>query len=254
MANSEYVPCDSCSARRSQFISVISVPSVVQTAINTTELTKDTEKHRPASTHNCQLKNRFYHPNPHTASRFSSHAKIALSKRSLADFSSRFQSTVWHSTEIKRRITIIVDSATPGVTDRNEVRPRWKRGQEPIAKWPDGCSALLVPDPFSKQVPALRSAILHRGKESTLRGPRPRLHLRRTVSAHLRTSNANPPKDRRLHSLSRFAKCVVARPARFFVLRSSFNQAPSTKHKALVIQPSTSNQKRRINHWQSLPP
>jgi hypothetical protein len=24
-----------------------------------------------------------------------------------------------------------------------------KRGQEPIAKWPEGCSALLVPDPFS---------------------------------------------------------------------------------------------------------
>ena len=25
-----------------------------------------------------------------------------------------------------------------------------KRGQEPIAKWPGGCSALLVPDPFSE--------------------------------------------------------------------------------------------------------
>ena len=25
-----------------------------------------------------------------------------------------------------------------------------KRGQEPIAKWPEGCSALLVPDPFSE--------------------------------------------------------------------------------------------------------
>jgi hypothetical protein len=26
----------------------------------------------------------------------------------------------------------------------------WKRGQEPIAKWPEGCFALLVPDPFSR--------------------------------------------------------------------------------------------------------
>ena len=26
----------------------------------------------------------------------------------------------------------------------------WQRGQEPIAKWPEGCCALLVPDPFSK--------------------------------------------------------------------------------------------------------
>ena len=26
----------------------------------------------------------------------------------------------------------------------------WKSGQEPIAKWPAGCCALLVPDPFSK--------------------------------------------------------------------------------------------------------
>ena len=25
-----------------------------------------------------------------------------------------------------------------------------KRGQEPIAKWPGGCCALLVPDPFSE--------------------------------------------------------------------------------------------------------
>ena len=25
-----------------------------------------------------------------------------------------------------------------------------KRGQEPIAKWPEGCCALLVPDPFSE--------------------------------------------------------------------------------------------------------
>ena len=25
-----------------------------------------------------------------------------------------------------------------------------KRGQEPIAKWPKGCFALLVPDPFSQ--------------------------------------------------------------------------------------------------------
>jgi hypothetical protein len=26
-----------------------------------------------------------------------------------------------------------------------------KRGQEPIAKWPKGCYALLVPDPFSER-------------------------------------------------------------------------------------------------------
>ena len=30
-----------------------------------------------------------------------------------------------------------------------------KRGQEPIAKWPEGCSALLVPDPFLNLTPFL---------------------------------------------------------------------------------------------------
>ena len=30
-----------------------------------------------------------------------------------------------------------------------------KRGQEPIAKWPEGCSALLVPDPFSDPDPRM---------------------------------------------------------------------------------------------------
>jgi hypothetical protein len=36
-----------------------------------------------------------------------------------------------------------------------------KRGQEPIAKWPGGCLALLVPDPFFKaaQLPACDSTV-----------------------------------------------------------------------------------------------
>jgi hypothetical protein len=34
-----------------------------------------------------------------------------------------------------------------GGDTRTVVRPQ-KRGQEPIANWPEGCSALLVPDPF----------------------------------------------------------------------------------------------------------
>ena len=33
-----------------------------------------------------------------------------------------------------------------------------KRGQEPIAKWPKGCFALLVPDPFSNSMVCLQSA------------------------------------------------------------------------------------------------
>ena len=33
-----------------------------------------------------------------------------------------------------------------------------KRGQEPIAKWPVGCCALLVPDPFSEPLPLPRSS------------------------------------------------------------------------------------------------
>jgi len=41
-------------------------------------------------------------------------------------------------------------------SDRNgqltEVYEAWKRGQEPIAKWPKGCSALLVPDLVSKHL------------------------------------------------------------------------------------------------------
>ncbi len=37
----------------------------------------------------------------------------------------------------------------PMVVVRADARA-WKRGQEPIAKWPEGCGALLVPDPFSK--------------------------------------------------------------------------------------------------------
>ena len=44
----------------------------------------------------------------------------------------------------------------------------WKRGQEPIAKWPKGCSALLVPDPFSKHLAIAGTALrLVRPTDST---------------------------------------------------------------------------------------
>ncbi|MCA9034525.1 MAG: DUF4058 family protein [Planctomycetaceae bacterium] len=52
----------------------------------------------------------------------------------------------------------VFDENDPG---RNAVIPdleAQKRGQEPIDKWPEGCSALFVPDPFSEAF-ARRGAI-----------------------------------------------------------------------------------------------
>ena len=39
----------------------------------------------------------------------------------------------------------------------------WKRGQEPIAKRPIGCFALLVPDPFSKALNILSADMPMKG-------------------------------------------------------------------------------------------
>ena len=54
------------------------------------------------------------------------------------------------------------------------LHPPWKRGQEPIAKRPEGCCALLVPDPFSKpiQLPLLAHLIMEssRGDLAILAG------------------------------------------------------------------------------------
>jgi serine/threonine protein kinase len=43
-----------------------------------------------------------------------------------------------------------------------------KRGQEPIAKWPEGCCALLVPDPFSEIFEEALSLASHADREEFL--------------------------------------------------------------------------------------
>ena len=56
--------------------------------------------------------------------------------------------------KLARELTRLVYSVTkqPDFSKDFGLKEVWKRGQEPIAKWPNGCSALLVPDPFSNNI------------------------------------------------------------------------------------------------------
>jgi hypothetical protein len=70
-----------------------------------------------------------------------------------------------------------------------------KRGQEPIAKWPEGCSALLVPDPFSEPQSQART----RRIGIPVRSAALSLHCMATTILHTDFSHRSSPRDRNGH-------------------------------------------------------